>query len=201
MSPFEESFYICELELQSELAKGEYRAIGRMLSMLRTLRPDDGPQYKWTFNDVFGRVHSFLTHASNISKMFWPMVSSDAPKKPQKLAIWQRTTNRGQHLRSLYNIEATSPLASRDLRNHLEHFDERLDAFFAEISTPGVSPVIIGDMNLGPMSAYSGPTEFKLRNFDPDIQDFHFRGELFNLRVIADEVRKVHQQSWTLNRK
>ena len=41
---------------------------------------------------------------------------------------------RGAHLRQLLDVEEDHPLVSRELRNHLEHFDERLDRIVVERS-------------------------------------------------------------------
>jgi hypothetical protein len=58
----------------------------------------------------------FLIAAAKISIIFWPQ-----GRKHKK---------RGEELRNLLAIDETVAFATRDPRNHLEHFDERLDEWY-----------------------------------------------------------------------
>ncbi len=60
-------------------------------------------------------LQAFLAAAANISKLLWPSGRGD--------------TERGRELRAFLGIEDDSPLRARDLRNDIEHMDERLDAW------------------------------------------------------------------------
>jgi hypothetical protein len=73
-------------------------------------------------------LHDALTHSAAVSRFFWP------PKKSGALAAY-----RGEKLREIYKIDETSALFNRDLRNELEHFDEKLDNWLREIP---VGPII-----------------------------------------------------------
>jgi hypothetical protein len=60
---------------------------------------------------VFYHAHHFLIHATNIDKLIDTDVNS----------------YRGQHLAQLFESKNIDLKQFRRLRNHLEHFDERLD--------------------------------------------------------------------------
>jgi hypothetical protein len=68
--------------------------------------------------------------AGALSRYFWPV---------RKGHEW-----RGAQLRSAFGISDDSPLRSRDLRNSIEHFDERLDLFLDGGVTGHVLPEYVG---------------------------------------------------------
>ena len=69
---------------------------------------------------VFDAIRLALQLSANISKMLWP----------------PRNTARGVHLRGLAGVPDDHPLRDRTLRNHVEHIDERLDAWTAVSPRP-----------------------------------------------------------------
>lgn len=195
-----EFYYVRELEVQSQLAIYSFSSIGSTLKQLRA------PGISWEdweqlFRLVFREVHSFLTHVSNVSKLFWPEISSSVPKDEMKRARRQRTIDRGEHLRTLFHITLDSPLANRALRNHLEHFDERLDDFLHEAYSKGRSSVITGDMHIGEhiVTADNLDPKFILRHLDDVNAKLIFRGEEYELKKLADAVHQVLVASKELN--
>src|SRR5581483_2573832 len=68
--------------------------------------------------EVFRQLHYLLLHTSNVSKILWPGAPGES-----------RAAQRGAELRKLMALPDEHPLAQRTLRNHLEHYDERLDAW------------------------------------------------------------------------
>jgi hypothetical protein len=83
-------------------------------------------------------------------------------------------------------------LKSRTLRNHLEHYDERIDDWAEQ--TEGKR---IADWNIGAISDLRKnlptfqPTEI-MRHYDPDTKEFIFRGEVFNLQTLLADVDDIH---------
>jgi hypothetical protein len=63
----------------------------------------------------FFYIQAFLVSAANVSKLLWP--------KDEK---------RGEELRQILNVGENSPIADRTLRNHFEHFDERIERWAAQ---------------------------------------------------------------------
>jgi hypothetical protein len=124
-------------------------------------------------NDVaFSSAHSFLSHAANVSKLLRAEAIDDANDKDEI----------GRQL----GIPTASVIHDRKLRNHLEHYDERLRKW---IILKGVS-ANIGTYNLGPKGAISGPFVF-VTHYDPNTRIFTFVDEDFELNTIAAEVRTI----------
>jgi hypothetical protein len=117
---------------------------------------------------VFTRLHAFLAHCANISKLLWPGQARNTTSR-------RRAKVRSAHLQKLLaeHLDSLAPLRSRALRDHLEHFDERLDDWAASAGNNFV------DSNIAPLATFnlpfpSGP---RLRHYDPTTAIFHFRDE------------------------
>lgn len=118
---------------------------------------------------VFAALQAFLTAAANISKLLWPEPRDARNFPDRRPQLWQS-----------FNISLPSPLESRDLRNHFEHFDQRLDEFFH--ANPGGS---MFDMNLLSVDVMASvPPGAMYRNFDPDTMCVWFGGQVFTLRPV-----------------
>ncbi len=191
-----QNLYVREIQTQANLALRANQGIIDCLAILRDNSREwrDRQEFMLT---TYKEIHSFLTHASNISKLFWPVVNATPPtaNKPDKLAKWQRTTDRGDFLRTLYSMRPSNVLENRDLRNHLEHYDERLDDFSAErdLRTTGKG---YADMGIGPIGGIVGPqASFILRHFDQSNGDFIFRGAHYDLPTIKRAIEEVLNNS------
>ena len=136
-------------------------------------------------NDVaFSSAHSFLSHAANVSKLLRAEAIDDANDKDEV----------GRRL----GIPTTSIIHDRELRNHLEHYDERLRKW---ISLKGVS-ANIGMYNLGPKSAISGTLVF-VTHYDPNTRIFTFVDKDFKLNTIAAEIMTIQSAAddWVAKRR
>jgi hypothetical protein len=132
-------------------------------------------------DSVYRALHSVLTHAGNISKLLWPGHVKDKEKQTRMAA---------RAARLLARMKLPSPvsdvLRKRTLRNHLEHFDERLDDW-AEQSAQGLV-----DRNIGPREMIQGvPQRAWLRHYDPSRREFTFRGDVFDLAQLVGTIEQV----------
>lgn len=71
------------------------------------------PLYEADPESVLNEIQNILVQGAAVSRYFWP--------------VREKYAARGAELRDTYGIQDDSPLRSRDLRNAIEHFDERLD--------------------------------------------------------------------------
>jgi hypothetical protein len=69
-----------------------------------------------------------VSTASDISKFFRPT----APRRKSPRELKEYTKQRAKALRDKYGINESDPFLSRNLRDHFEHYDERLDEFILE---------------------------------------------------------------------
>jgi len=184
-----QDIYVREIKTQAELAAYAGLDLNKYLAILADKNVPVG-QRSEAIPQVFRAIHSLLTHASNISKLFWPVGvdGNTAPTNPSKLKRWQR----GQYLRILFSIASPNALEKRTLRDHLEHFDERLDklAEEREVSTTGKAVV---DLVIGPrFTPEQGiRLDFILRHFSRLEEKFIFQGEDYDFRAIDNAVGEV----------
>ena len=125
---------------------------------------------------MFRAIHSLLTRASNASKILWPAIKSGK--------------SRGRHLREILGIDEQHPLRGRTLRNHLEHFDERLDKWAKKGGSRQIAKNIIG-----PLTMISGvDRQGILRWYDPGSTTMIFRDESFNIMEVVDAVQDIRNR-------
>lgn len=167
-----EEVYLQELDTQCTFAINAINGLNNVMPRLNAGDVDQ-PTRNTLHKEVFRTLHSFLIHSSNASKLLWP---SSRKAKP-----------RGAHLRDILNIKDTHPLKNRTLRNHLEHFDERLDDW-AETS---VNRNYAQDLIM-PRNAFAGfdPKDC-MRWYDPSAKEMIFRGSTFNIVEILDGLADV----------
>ena len=132
---------------------------------------------------IWYSVQSFLVAAGNISQILWP----PKPLLPE----------RGAELRASLFVSGDSPLEPRTFRNHFEHFDERLEAWATSSKRRNFA-----DSNVGPTGMIAGlePGDY-LRNFDTTLFAITFRGDLYDLRPIADAVRDLWEKALVESKK
>jgi hypothetical protein len=172
MKPEFEKAYLNELLIQSEYAR---TSVGRMNEMLTEGNPAP----------FFREAQGFLSHAAAISRILWPPQVKGRAKNT-------RAKDRGEHLRAVLGVSDNHPLRTRTLRDHLEHFDERLDQWSQE-TTHGV----IIDLCIGPAlpAFFQGAAVDRgdfLRVYEPDRQVFTFRGDEFNIQELVTGVNGIH---------
>jgi hypothetical protein len=141
--------------------------------------------------DIFwASIQNMLTAVANISKACWGQGG--------KLAEERRP------LRESLRIADDSPLANTDLRNHLEHYDERLDRWYETSENKNHADFLIGPA--GRMVAGRGIGDKDVfRHFDPATGDVVFWGVHYSIPVLLNaiaalkpiaeaEARKPHWQ-------
>ncbi len=125
-------------------------------------------------------IEAFLMATGNISKVFWPSV----PGKDKNRA---RIERRCRALRILCEMGDDSPLKSRVLRNHFEHFDERLDIWY-----DADRPANLADSNFVRLEEFKewNPGDV-LRNFDPESWVLWFMGDTLEFRPLIQAVESL----------
>ena len=120
---------------------------------------------------VFSSIHSFLSHCAMISKM---LAADDNGNPPKSIG-------------SILGITNNSIIHQRRFRNHLEHFDERMQRWIGKFAT-GAN---IGMYNIGPKSAIQIPNMIFVSHYDPNNYTFTFIDEDFDLSALHEEVQKI----------
>jgi hypothetical protein len=140
--------------------------------------------------DAFwGFIQTVLTASGNIAKALWGQGGKLAAER--------------EPLRRSLGVTDASALASVDLRNHLEHFDERLDRWYRTSSNHNHADFIIGPAERTIVGIAPGDV---FRHFDPETGEVIFWGEHYSLTalrdalitllpVVAAEARKPHWEA------
>lgn len=129
---------------------------------------------------IVSNAHEALSHSAAVSRFFWPARS--------KNQIHQR---RAEKLRKAFGVPDNSPLCARDLRNALEHFDERLDEYLLRDITgyvfpaPMVSTASVADEELGHV----------FRLVDPSAEVFVLFGNKYAFSGIREAVTSIYNRA------
>jgi hypothetical protein len=124
---------------------------------------------------ILNSLQNLIVQAAAISRYFWPV---------RKSHEW-----RGTQLRNAFKVREDSPLKSRDLRNAIEHFDEKLDKYLEGGLVGVVLPQFVGPRP----HQESVPGHF-FRAYYLDEGKFQLLGECYDVSPIAKAVLEVHNQ-------
>lgn len=124
---------------------------------------------------VIAIAHEALTHVAGLSKFFWPARNENPLYKA-----------RGKKLRSAFGIDKSSALYNRELRNALEHFDERLDDFLLQdrVGNFYAAPTV------GSISTLSN-LDFVFRFLDTDQKIFVLFGKEYPFGSLRDAINEI----------
>ena len=155
-----EMVFISEIVLQSKIAE----LAAKRLSAIK----DNFDQI-----EVWSSIQSILVAAGNVSKILWP--------KEKKYAV------RGKRLRELLNIDDNNKLSDRSLRNHFEHYDDRIERWFE-----GKSSAVYRDLVIDPLKPIWGDALVSQhRAYNPLKHTLTFRGESFDLAAVLKELKEI----------
>jgi len=125
--------------------------------------------------EVWSAIQLILIAAANVSKILWP---------PEKYKV------RGEHLRKLLKIDDFNILFNRDFRNHFEHYDERMEAWFSEQPS-----AVYTDLVIDPLTSIWGDdpklSTNKNRVYNPVTMFLTFRGESIDLAAILKALEDI----------
>jgi hypothetical protein len=125
---------------------------------------------------VLDELQNIIAQGAAVSRYFWP-----ADKDHEA---------RGRELRQQFKVTEDSPLKSRDLRNMIEHFDEKLDHYLAK----GIVGQIIPHY-FGPEGRSSDVPRHFFRAYFINVGVFEILGKRYQIEPIAKELWRLHELS------
>ena len=183
MDDFILNIFITEIEHQAKFALLAFDQVETTITNIT--KPEQYPVFGLNAI-VFRNLHSFLTHSANISKLLWPVGSNENKSlelpddNPEKVRVL-----RAINLRNILQLSKSHyQLQNRKLRNHLEHYDERLDDWAKSSKNHNIVIDFIGSYD----SVIGIEQTDRMRWYDPRTRMFYFRGEKFDLENIHSEV-------------
>lgn len=123
---------------------------------------------------VLDELQNIIVQSAAVSRYFWP-----ADKGHEA---------RGRELRQQFQVTEDSPLKSRDLRNMIEHFDEKLDHYLAKGIVGHVIPHYFGLEGKG-----NGVPKHFFRAYFINIGVFEILGKRYEIEPIAKELLRLHE--------
>ncbi len=135
-------------------------------------------------DELISIVQEAVGHSAALSRYFWP---SQRGKK-KKLNLVKLKEKRGEKLKAAFQLDGTSALFNRDLRNAWEHFDERLDTYFLENDAGLFFPSCILDSH----NLADDPTGHIFKLLDVEAECLVLLGVKYFFAPIREAVRSVY---------
>lgn len=169
-----QAFYIQSMLFNTEAVFRSVSQVQALMAVTSQNNPEDpySPLYGGRF---LNELQNIVLNAAALSRYFWPV---------RKNHHW-----RGEQLREVFQIDENSALHSRDLRNAIEHFDEKLDTYLEGGIVGQILPEYIG-----PFSEPSGIPIHIFRGYYVDTGVFQLLDNQYEVQPIIDEVARIHQQ-------
>ena len=166
-----EAFYIQAMLFN---ARAALASIGEANQILETI-----PKNKRVETDpdidseaLLSSLQNIVIHGAALSRYFWPARSG-----------YER---RAEFLKSALQVTEDSPLKSRDLRNQIEHFDEKLDAYVSDGISGNVFPAYVGRLPIGDIPLHM------FRAYYVDVGIFEMLGKRYDVFSLANEIARIH---------
>lgn len=118
-------------------------------------------------------IQSFLTAVANISKALWGQGGSlSAEREPLRLSL---------------HVDDSSPIKATSMRNNFDHFDDRLDTWWATSKNHlHFDYLVAPGWSVGGMDATD-----VFRWYDPETTEVIFWGDKYPLATILAEVVRI----------
>lgn len=172
--PPHEALYVNAMLFNTRRALKAAETIGAVIRNIEGSIHDVG-QLDLDTSACLDAVQSIALHAAALSKYFWP--------------VGKRYKARGEHLRRKLGVLDGGPLEDRNLRNQLEHLDEKLDDYFKEQAFSGcVFPEFFG-----PEPNRDGPRALFFRAYFINTGEFEVLGDKYPIPALVSEVARIHE--------
>ena len=122
---------------------------------------------------ILDLLQNIILTAGGISRFFWP----------SKNGYYKI---RGKELRKVYLVDDSNVLKNRDMRDLIEHFDEKLDDFLKEFNSGTVMPKYVGPIS------YVDDIRTVFRAYFYDMGIFKIFNVEYKIEPIINEISRIH---------
>jgi hypothetical protein len=170
MKSFQEMIMVGEIVLQAKIAK---RAAERL----------QATHDNFDHIETWCSIQSILGAAANVSKILWPD---------------KKYKTRGENLRQFLKVEKDNPLCSRKFRNHFEHYDERIEEYFQNISGGVYVDLAMNPSMRDPF--FPNSTSNTHRGYNSFNNTIVFRGEILDVAELLAALDQILKdcKPWSL---
>ncbi len=165
-------FYIESMLTICESVRSSYEMI--------TIKQKDQILYNFGVNDYLDQFQNIIQQAAALSRYFWPSYNKDQNKNE----IFQK---RGEYLREYFDMSENNPLKNRELRNAIEHFDEKLDLYLQKPIAGEFFPNYVGKK---PDENHQNCKFF--RAYFTDTEEFEVLGKKFHVVLLINEIIRIY---------
>jgi hypothetical protein len=169
-----EAFYIEAMLFNTRSAMASINWISDSLERVLQETSDD-PAHPLDKNRLLDELQNLVQHAAALSRYFWPVSKGH--------------NGRARHLRQALDVTEDKPLRSRDLRNAMEHLDEKLDTYLAN----GIAGHIFPEF-FGVLSETDGVPVHMFRAYYLNVGLFEMLGKRYEIEPIANEIMRLHER-------
>ena len=179
MNEFKISIFQMEIGRQCDFVMLAEHDLKQSLQNMTTISPGTVPKIAAEMNRFWYSAQSLLVAVANISKLLWPAPPRRrAGENTEAFEEFKKTQQaNAKSLRESLNIDDSSTLKNRKLRDHFEHFDERIarlpDSGFNYVDTNISTP---GDMQIN--------NAITMRNFNPRTSTIEYHGDILEEAAI-----------------
>jgi hypothetical protein len=137
------------------------------------------PNREGDTSSFFRALYEFLSFAANVSRVFWDV---GIGKERQLGSI------RTAVLREIVGLTDEHPLSKRDWRNHIAHYESRIDNWLLNSQRMNIARRIIGPIG----QTVSGLDEHEIfEQYDPANHTFYFRGTRYSVNEIHNDLNEI----------
>jgi len=168
-----EAFYIRSMVFNTQSACKSIDVISAVIEHLESGKSDN-PLADVDTHDVLNELQNIVVQGAAVSRYFWP--------------VRRGHERRAEQLRSAFGMTERSPLYLRDLRNDIEHFDEKLDRYLSS----GIVGTILPEY-FGTLPESNGVPVHLFRAYYFDVGQFQLLGNRYEVQPIVDELLRLHE--------
>lgn len=150
-------------------------------SIIQTLPSEEPLSSDWR-RVLLDEMQNIVIQSGAISKFFWP------PRNGKN----ELHKKRGEFLQKLFNIKPDSPLKSRKVRDHIEHFDEKLDNYLYDPQKP-VSGYIFPEL-VADIDDNEGTPHHIFRGYYLQTGIFQILNEQIEINSLVEEIVKISEK-------
>lgn len=147
-------------------------------NIIQTLPREESLSPDWR-RVLLDEMQNIVIQSGAISKFFWP--PRDGKKNLHK--------KRGEFLQKLFNVQEDSPLRSRTVRDHIEHFDEKLDNYLCDPQKP-ISGYIFPEL-VADVEDTEGVSYHIFRGYYLQTGTFLILNERIEINTLVEEIVKI----------
>lgn len=168
--PFE-TFYIQAMLFNCQSA---LRSMARISSVFEKLpiQVTEEHLYNLPVQEILNELQNVVIQGASLSRFFWP--------------VRKGHEDRGRQLRLALSVNEENPLYDRKLRNAIEHFDEKLDAYLASGLVGYIFPEFVA-----PRPRENGVPGHFFRAYFIDCGVFRLLDGEYEIEPIALEIQRI----------